>query len=330
MTQALLAHHGHDEPRRAATTPKCMSLGTTVATVDETQLQDVVQSPSDSYVRSVSGGNSASDRNSRKTAIQLEAAMEEYETRIAALEEEAENLWRLPLHERVAAAERVRRPSVEFGGLGDDLGRLAADALEAASGRSTPGAMDVFGLANSAMERLAGVMEIVDESLQAWSETRAVFLCHDGEEDMFREKVHFLDAGTVNAVSTAVQMLNDVQLQAPPDGLCAVHSAARRGFYVLYRSEKDEPRAKALASRLPKTWTAEQSFKLSDGEQNQVKILDGVTSVLTAAEQLNAGELTCENGLCAVYSARNEAYYLLYRTDMVSTAFRRFQRRASQ
>jgi len=40
---------------------------------------------------------------------------------------------------------------------------------------------------------------------------------------------------------------------------------------------------------------------------------DAVTSVASAVEQLNAGTITCAEELCAVYSASNQAYYLLFR-----------------
>jgi len=71
--------------------------------------------------------------------------------------------------------------------------------------------------------------------------------------------------------------------------------------------------------RMPVPWTVEQCHAVPaewlPSIQGRVQFLEGVTSVHTALDQLNKGYIACPQGICAVYSRRQGAHYILYRPE---------------
>mmetsp|Transcript_22904 Transcript_22904/g.42435 ORF Transcript_22904/g.42435 Transcript_22904/m.42435 type:complete len:202 (+) Transcript_22904:91-696(+) len=70
------------------------------------------------------------------------------------------------------------------------------------------------------------------------------------------------------------------------------------------------------------TWSLEQTFQLgtedeldSFGDKAQVLNKSVINSVSQAIKQLNAGDISCPEGYCVVYSSKAQAYYALYRSD---------------
>lgn len=90
----------------------------------------------------------------------------------------------------------------------------------------------------------------------------------------------------------------------------------------------------APASALP--WSLDQTYLLCSAEDGErflgcgARLLDsGLASVATAVERLNQGVVFCPEDFCTVFSAKCQAYYLLYRRGCRERALAHIRQRQS-
>jgi hypothetical protein len=140
-----------------------------------------------------------------------------------------------------------------------------------------------------------------------------------------------LDAIAYTSVKTAVTALKNRELECKP-GLCIVKSGTFNSFFLVWRSDK-KFEAESLMKQKCQAWSREQSFGLGEKPQKpslyiverKCKVLpkERHSSVGAAVDALNNDQVHAAGGLCAVYSAEMNSYFLLYRSDKKDEAAKR-------
>jgi len=149
-----------------------------------------------------------------------------------------------------------------------------------------------------------GISGISDPGLRRRCDelTRSLSKLEERYDDLRISHAHLCDANTV-----LVEQLARNQKPQPP--VVASHHEDHQG-----------------------PWSLTQTFVMClEGEEDkfagQVRLLDkaAVSSVSSAVEKLNAGELQCPEGFCIVFSASSRAYFLLYRRDLEALVHSQFR-----
>lgn len=135
-----------------------------------------------------------------------------------------------------------------------------------------------------------------------------------------------LDPNQYNSVATVVDALNAGN-PAVPSGFCVVFSKSRQSYFLLWRSDAEQVAfdTLGLGDELDDSalggWAVTQVLELGPvGSetffQGRVELLDRnlYNSVSNAVEALNSVKVKeAKAGFCVVYSASQQAYYLLWR-----------------
>uniref|UniRef100_A0A7S0FRA9 Uncharacterized protein n=1 Tax=Pyrodinium bahamense TaxID=73915 RepID=A0A7S0FRA9_9DINO len=105
---------------------------------------------------------------------------------------------------------------------------------------AAPGGAGVGSLRTESCKRAASLRPVF-----LWSCKQSVLVATEGNEWRFLGKVRLLEAGLVGSVSRAVELFNRDVIRCP-EGLCVVHSAKFRAYYLLFRRDKENEVAAVL------------------------------------------------------------------------------------
>merc|ERR1711924_514678 len=88
----------------------------------------------------------------------------------------------------------------------------------------------------------------------------------------------------------------------------------------------DEPGIDAAPKSEIPDWSLEQAFWICRKDEEQVfqdkmQLLEEASSLSEAANRLNSGKSTCEDGYCAVKCSKGKLYYCIYRRGSKKDAF---------
>merc|ERR1719299_346864 len=117
--------------------------------------------------------------------------------------------------------------------------------------------------------------------------------------------------------------------------MCITYSSSFNSFFLVYRRDKAAEAAHrfgfevldttvagsaAVRAEASPTWSAAHSHDIGATGSSAVgvRVLDRkvCTSVALAVEKLMEGHISCDEGLCIVFSSSSSSYFLLWRSDM--------------
>lgn len=178
----------------------------------------------------------------------------------------------------------------------------------------------------------------VGPSVESWSAQQS----HDLGPVVPETGLQVLDRQISASVQGAVNGLNQGRIVCE-EGLCITYSNSSNAYYLLYRCDKEAEASRRFGfevanvsgsrrstpiSTSSATWSTGQSHGIGATVDTTagVRVLDRMvcTSVSTAVERLNGGQIVCDDGMCIVFSASTSAYFVLWRSDMKETAFQKF------
>lgn len=132
-----------------------------------------------------------------------------------------------------------------------------------------------------------------------------------------------------NSVTSTINALNSGKLHVDK-GYCAVFSASGQEYYLLWRFDKeDEAHAAFNIVKASGVWDISQTVELGaeEVEQDSVKpFIDGAwhRDVGSAIDKLNSGKMHMQSGYCMVFSAAEQKWHLVWRSDKKDEAFAAF------